>query len=300
MKTALAVIGLAVLAGCARPTGANLDPSLTLLIPADTTTLVCIRLDLLKTAPVYQKYFANRDIPQVNEFAKTTGVDVKRNLWELLFVSNGTRNMVLGRGMFSDESEPRLDNLTKQGAKRFAYKGVNFVGDDQHAVMLLSQTVVGVGDTAMLKQAVDAKDTSSGPPPALAALLKDTPHEAQVWAAYTGGPITLPFETSGNLANVGKLMGLLQRGSAYLDMRMGLKGLVTTISANQADSQQIEGAVKALLGLARLSTPANDKDRQRVWDGFRVTQEGVQTKVYIDQPEDLVERLIDLVPGQGR
>ena len=298
MKTSLAAVALALLAGCSKPTGANLDPSLTLLIPPDTTALVCVRFDLLKTAPVYQKYFANRDIPQIQEFAKTTGVDVKRNLWELLFVSNGTRNMVLGRGMFSDESEPRLDNLTKQGAKRFPYKGVNFVGDDQHAVMLLSQTVVGVGDTEMLKQAVDAKDTSSGPPPALAALLKDIPHEAQVWAAYAGGPIKLPFELKGNLANVGKLISLLQQGSLYLDMRMGLKGLVTTISQNAADSQQIEGAVKGLLGLGRLSAPANDKDLQRVFDGFRVTQEGVQTKVYIDQPEDQVERLVDLVPGQ--
>src|SRR5215831_7228264 len=110
MKIALAVLGIAFLTACSRPTGANLDPSLTLLIPPDTTALVCVRLDLLKTAPVYQKYLANRDIPQIDAFAKTTGVDVKRNLWELPFVSNGTRNMMLGRGMFSDESEPRLDN----------------------------------------------------------------------------------------------------------------------------------------------------------------------------------------------
>ncbi len=300
MKTIIVGAALLALAGCSKPTGANLDPSLTLLIPPDTTTLVCLRLDLLKTAPVYQKYFANRDIPQIDEFAKTTGVDVKRNLWELLFVSNGTRNMVLGRGMFSDESEPRLDNLKKQGAKRFSYKGVNFVGDDMNAVLLMSQTVVGVGDTAMLKQAVDAKDTSTGPPAQLAGLLKDIPHEAQVWAAYAGGPIRLPFETKGNLANVGKMVGLIQRGSAFFDMRMGLKGQVLALSANAADSQQIEGALKGLLGIARLTTPANDKDRQRIWDGFSVTQEGMQTKIYINQPEDLVERMIEMIPGQGR
>src|SRR5579864_4447105 len=202
-----------------KPQGASLDPSLALLIPSDTIAIVSVRLDQLLKTPVYQKYFSQQSIPQIDEFAKQTGVDPRRNLWDVVFITNGKKSAILGRGMFSDESEPRLDNLTKQGAKRFGYKGLNMVGDETNAVLLVSPTVLAAGDTAFLKQMVDARDKSTGPPPVLAALIKDIPREAQLWGVYSGGPAKLPFDAGGNLANANKVLELIQQGSYYLDLR---------------------------------------------------------------------------------
>lgn len=295
MRTAaLALLAMACSSCSLKPQGANLDPSLALLIPSDTITMVNVRLDLLQKTPVYQKYFSKQSIPQIDEFARQTGVDPLRNLWDVLFISNGKKSAVLGRGMFSDESEPRLDNLTKKGAKRFGYKGLNMVGDDQNAVLLVSPTVLAAGDTAFLKQMVDTRDKSTGPPAALAALIKDIPREAQFWGAYSGGPVSLPFEASGNLANAGKVLSLIQQGSYYFDLRTGLNGVAVGVSATEADAQQLEGALKGLIGLGRLSMPANQPDAQRIWDGFRVTEQNKQVKLYVDQPLELVDKLISL------
>src|SRR5437763_2708145 len=151
-RTAIAISALACWSCTSKPEGGNLDPSLALLIPADTIVMVNVRLDLLQKTVVYQKYFSKQSLPQIDDFAQKTGIDPRRNLWEVLFISNGKQTAVLGRGMFSDESEPRLDNLTKQGAKRFGYKGLNLVGDEKSAVLLVSPTVLAAGDTPFLKQ----------------------------------------------------------------------------------------------------------------------------------------------------
>ncbi len=302
MNRTLPIASLALLlASCApKPEGANLDPSFTLLIPSDTTTVACVRLDLLQKADTYKKYFADQMLSFVDEFSNQFNVDPRKNLWEVVYVSNGKQSAVLGRGMFSDESEPRLDNLTKQGAKRFSYKGVNFVGDDKNAVLLMSQTVVGAGSTPFLKQMIDSRDTSKGPPSAIAALLKEVPHDMQMWGVYAGGPVGLPFNLEGNLSNAGKMLSLIQQGSYYLDLRTGLNGVLSAEGKSDQDAQQMEGALKGLLGLGRFSTPTDPPGLQKVWDGFRVTSEGRRVKLYIDQPPELVGQLASLIKAFRR
>lgn len=294
MKKALLILTVLLAASCAKQQGGNLDPSLALLVPSDTIVMVNLRLDLLQKTQIYQKYFADLALSQINDFAQKTGIDPRRNLWEVLLISNGKQSAVLGRGMFSDESEPRMDNLTKQGAKRTGYKGFNLVGDETSAVLLVSQTVLAAGDTPFLKEMIDTRDKSTGPPPALAALIKDIPHDAQFWGAYAGGSINLPFQANSNAANVGKVLSLIQQGSYYFDLRTNFTGVAMGQSASEQDAQQLEGALKGLIGLGRLSTPTNQPDIQRLWDGFRVTEQNKQVKFYIDQPPELVESLIGL------
>ena len=85
------ICALLLLTACTRKAvvGPKIDPALATLIPADTTLLVGTRLEALARTPVYQKYFADRRFPQVEEFAAKVGIDPKKDLWELLFVSNG-------------------------------------------------------------------------------------------------------------------------------------------------------------------------------------------------------------------
>ena len=83
-----------ILSGCApkATVGPKIDPALATLVPDDTTLLVGTRLEALAKTPVYQKYLADRKFPQVEDFAKQTGLDPQKDLWELLFVSNGKNN----------------------------------------------------------------------------------------------------------------------------------------------------------------------------------------------------------------
>src|SRR5579862_8331492 len=203
MRRAVALTAL-VLTSCAtKPVpGVKVDPSLAMLVPADTVLLAGVRIEALQKTKVYQKYLATRSLPFIDDFAKQTGVDPRKTLWEIIFVSNGNRSVVLGRGKFSNEEEPRLES---DGGRRFGYKGFNFVGDDRTAVVLINSSTAAAGETDALKALIDQRENSHGPPPSLAALMRDIPPDSQLWAAYVGGKIVLPLQ--GNLANANKLLG---------------------------------------------------------------------------------------------
>jgi hypothetical protein len=282
---------------CARktPVGPKIDPALATLIPEDTTLLVGTRLEALERTPVYQKYLADRTFPQVEEFAKQTGLDPKKDLWELLFVSDGKNNVLLGRGKFANEMEPRLE---KAGAKRFGYKGYNLVGDEKTAVVFFSGSTAAMGPTESLRFLLDQRGASKGPPAALAALMKDIPADAQFWAAYIGGPVDLPL--GGNLANITKLVGSIQTGSLYFDLRTGLNGVALGDCSTDQAAEEVQGALKAFIGLGRLNTPANQPEMQAAWDGFRVTLQDRRVKLYIDVPQNVVDQFLNLWMGRKR
>lgn len=292
------VICVAILAaGCAMkaPLGPKIDPALATLIPDDTTLLVGTRLEALQKTPVYQKYLADRKFPQVEDFARQTGLDPQKDLWELLFVSNGKNNVLLGRGKFANEMEPRLE---KGGAKRFGYKGYNLIGDDKAAVVFISSSTAAMGPTESLRFLLDHRGTSKGPPPALQPLMKEIPADTQFWAAYAGGPVDLPF--TGNLANITRFINSIESGSIYFDLRTGLNGVAVGQCATDQGAEDVQGALKAFIGLGRLNTPAKEPEMQAAWDGLRTTLQDRRVKLYIDVPQNVVDQFLALWMGRKR
>jgi hypothetical protein len=277
------------------PPGPKIDPALAGLIPQNTVIMAGTRVEALKKAPAYQKFLAHRSLPQIDDFATRTGVDPQQDLWELLYVSNGKSSAVLGHGKFSDEGEPKLQ---QRGDNRFGYKGFNLVGNERTAILLVSPTVLAMGDTDELRAMVDAHEKSAGPPPAMAALLARIAPSAQFWAAYGGGPIMLPFDTSGNLGNINKILSLIQIGTLYLDLSTGLAGVAEGTSANDQNAEQLESGLKALIGMGQLATSAKQPELLKIWDGLRPTREGREVKLHIEEPEQSVDGLLNLLMGR--
>src|SRR5215469_306792 len=129
MRKALVVVVLVFLTACSHPAppGPKIDPALAGMIPADTVLMAGVRLEAIEKTPIYQKHFAKMSLSSIDRFAQQMKVDPRKDLWELLYVSNGKLNALMGRGKFSDESEPRIES---KGGQRFAYKGFNLVGDE--------------------------------------------------------------------------------------------------------------------------------------------------------------------------
>jgi hypothetical protein len=298
-----AVTALLLLAGCSKvpPAGPRIDPALAGFIPADTVQMAGARVDVIVKTPVYQKYLANRNvISRVQDLTALTGINPTKDLWELLSVSNGQQAAMLGHGMFSDEGEPKLQ---KKGDNRFGYKGFTLIGNDDNAILLVNQTVMAMGATAELKAMVDAHEKSAGPPPAMAALLARMPSTAQIWAAYAGGklmPSVDPRGNSGNnnLSNINKMIGLIQTGTLYLDLTNGLDGLADGTAGSDSNAEELESGLRALIGFGRLAVPPNQPDGQKIFDGLRPTREGREVKLHIDEAEDLVDKLMKMIPGQ--
>ena len=248
-KLFLVVLTALALAACKRTEpGALVDPALSALVPADTTMLVGIRVEDLTKTPIYQKYVAQRQIPQLDDFAKEFGIDPRKDVWELLFISNGKESVVLGRGRFPSEPEKRLEREMK-GATRTNYKGYTLIGDNETAVMMIGGSVAAMGQTVGLKRIIDTRDKSNGPPAVLAARMKEIPVTAGFWTVYAGSPITLPPDASSNAGNMAKILNSIQSGAFYLDLRTNISGKATGIASTDAGAKELHVSLRGLLGL---------------------------------------------------
>jgi hypothetical protein len=108
LLTGSLVVLLALAAGCGlrQPTSVVVDPALAALVPSDTVSLTGVKLDALRATPLYQKLI----VPAIARFPKQDGVDLQKDVSELLAVSNGKDNAVFAKGKSSvfrlDSKEP--------------------------------------------------------------------------------------------------------------------------------------------------------------------------------------------------
>lgn len=300
MRNAAIAVGVAaLLAACGRQpnstTSLRIDPALEILVPADALFIMGANVDAIRNTSVYQKHIGILDLPRLNEFTKQTGIDPRKDLWQVLSVSNGKNGVLMARGKFSEgDLEPRLET---QGAKRFGYKGYKLYGDDRNAVLFMNSTTALAGSTAALKSIVDDRDQPHhGLPPALAARMRSIPGESQIWAAFTGGIQALKVTVPEN-SNLGNVLGALRgMNSATLgiDLRNGFDLNAAADCQNDNDAKQLRLALKAVIGLGRLSTPDNQPDLLKLYDAIDVEQAQNRVLANAHIPPDLVDRFVDL------
>ena len=273
----------------ARPpeTGVFIDPALAPLIPADTSTIVGVRVETLSKTPLFKKLAG---FQMIGGFARQAGVDADTRLWQVLMVSNGRRTLLLGKGKFTNGII--APELARGNAARFSYHGLNLFGDEQEAVLFVNSSTAVWGGTPVLRDIADQKLGGSGPPAALAALLKEIPRETQIWGVYSGG--TLNLNLAGNLRNLNKLISMTRGGSFYFDASNGLAGVATGIAANPQDAQQLRDALTGLIGLGRAMAPKNQPEIARAFNGLQVEPAGPSVRVRITEPEDVAEKLAAL------
>jgi hypothetical protein len=108
LLTCSLVVLLALAAGCGlrQPSSVQVDPALAALVPSDTVSLTGVKLDALRVTPLYQKWIA----PQLARISKQSGVDLQKDVTELLAISNGKDTAVFAKGKSSvfriDSKEP--------------------------------------------------------------------------------------------------------------------------------------------------------------------------------------------------
>jgi hypothetical protein len=291
------LIAVLLLGGCSRKpaeTSVFIEPQFAALVPPDTTLLVGLRVENLVKTPLYQKYLSGGRIRIIDKFARGTGINPEKSLWNLLLVSNGRDSFVLGRGKFADEL--MAPDFSKRGVARFGYKGLTLFGDEQQAMLLVNSSTIAMGDTPTLRGLVDRRTSFRGLPEQLNTLTKEIPHETQFWGAYVGGPTDLPL--SGNLENVNKVLGLMGNGVFYFDVSQGVTGTITGVAANPQDAQQAHDGLVGFLGLGRMMMPKNRPELARALDGIQVSQDGQRVSVKIAESDELAGTLIGLLLKQ--
>jgi len=292
---ALSVAAL-LLVSCAPPkqTSVFIDPSLEILVPPDTTFIVGASVDKIKDTPVYQRLLKNLDLPQLDDFTKKTGIDPRKDLWQVISVSNGKTALLMARGKFSSEMEPRLES---EGAQRIGYKGYTLLGNERGAVLFMNTSTAVAGATEELRRVVDRRSQPAGGlPPALRDQIHALSANDEIWAASVGGLSNLGLQVPEN-SNLASAMQLLQGIEAIrlgLDLRSGLKAEAAAICESEKSAKRVHDSLRGLIGFGRLNTPDNRPDLLQLYDGIKVTQDHTQTDLHAEIGSDLTDRFLDL------
>lgn len=299
----IALLAAAVLSSCQRTattTAVRVDPALTTLLPADTAVLVGAKLDKLRDTPVYQKHFSQLPLPRLDDFAKETGLDPRKDIQEVLFASNGKQSGVLMvRGKFAPgELEPKLE---KQGSTRTRYKGYNLFGDERNSVFFMNSSTAVAGSTPVVRSIIDNRDRAgAGIPAGLQPQVNALPAASQFWAVFSGSAITLPFADDSNLGNLNQIVRSIDNGRFSADLRNGFDFQASGACNSDASAKQIHDTLRGLIGIGRLSTPENQPELLRVYDGIHVTQQGRVVTIAANIPQDVVDKFVNTYTGARR
>jgi hypothetical protein len=270
----------------------RVDPALATLIPSDTAILVGAKLDRLRQTPTYQKHFSQMSMPRLDDFAKETGLDPRRDVWDVLFCSNGSNSGVLMlRGKFAPgELEPKLE---REGAARTRYKSYSLFGDERNSVFFMNASTALAGTTAALKGIIDSLDRPSpGIPATLRPLVDAVPNGSQFWAVFTGSAITLPFSTRGGFG-LDQILRSVESGRFSANLTNGFDFQASGTCTNDQSAKQIHDLLKGLVGIGRLSTSTDQADLLKVYDSINVEQQGRVVNVSADIAQDIVDKFVD-------
>lgn len=301
-RTAGLLIAAALLLGGCRPKPSATivpDPALMPLVPADATILAGIRVAELKKTPVYQKLMAENKLPQVEEFAHETGIDPRKDIWDIVVASNGKTAVTLVRGQFTEGGiagsgmEPQLD---KKGIKRYNYRGYTFAGDDRVAVTFLNSSVAVAGAIDEVKKVIDARDGSKGKAPqGLIDRVKQLSSSNQIWLVSSAGwQGAMPAEMKGPLAGL-RLNSMpvdVRSFAATLDLSNGVKFSSAVASSDEASAKKLNDAVRGLIGIGRLTTSDGQPEILKFYDTVQVVAEKETVRVSADVPMDLFEKFL--------
>ncbi|MBM3726806.1 MAG: hypothetical protein FJW40_15460 [Acidobacteria bacterium] len=301
MRSAIfAIAALAgFLAGCSRPQPATVrvDPMFAPLLPAGTKLLVGIRVDQLRETATYQKLVAEKKIPQLDEFTRITGLDPRKDLWEIVIAYDGARDgLIMARGKFTEGGimssgmEPRV-NLP--GAREMSYKGFKMTGTDEAAVMYLNPTSILAGRTESLRRVLDARDGNMGRiSPALMEKLNSIPASNQIWAVSDGLDSLVPLPELGSIGGLKSVPVKVNNVTAALDLRQGVRANVSVACGDDTSARRMHDAARGIIGLARLTTRTEDAEMLKFYDAIGVRQEANLLRLSADVPLALLEKVL--------
>ncbi len=295
------LVAVLLVTGCSRGPRApvSIDPELAELAPSDTVTLAGLRLEALRATPVWQKWVVGKPVPPLDELARETGLDLRKDVTEALLASNGKDGVVLARGKF-DRAGLEV-GLEKRGGKRMPHQGVTLLGGEDAAVAVLSASVAVAGPARLVRGVIDQRGRRGGAPRTLLEEAKGIAAGSQIWAVSHGGldQAARVAPEAGSLGNLAKIAGMIEKSSFAADLRAGLNANAVLLGRGEQDARTLHDALRGILGLARLSTPDSDPDLLRVWDGVQVSLEQRTVRVRAQVAPELLDKLLGKLAAGG-
>jgi hypothetical protein len=295
MSKCSAIVLLLALTACQpkKPGLLHIDPTLESLVPADTVFVVGANLEAIRDTPVYQKLLSRMPLPQLDEFARQTGLDPRKDLSQILSCSNGKRGLLMARGKFNaPDIESRLQS---KGGAPLSYKNRRLFGTEQAAILFVNNSTAVGGPASELRSIID-RSAPGGMPPALRDLLRTLPPGDQIYAAVSGGlaGLNIAAPPDSNLANIMQALRSVETATLGMDLSNGLHATAEVNCKAERDAKFVHDMLKGVIGLGRLNTPDKQPELLKLYDAIQVTQQQTRTQVKADIPQEMADKFLDL------
>ena len=288
LRTFLLLLSALTACNSSGPRRTAIDATLARLVPPDATLLAGVHMDAVRATPLFQNLVATRSVPQLDDFARQTGFDPRRDVRELLIASNGKDLLVTARGTFKENAAA---GLAKQ-----SYHGVRLYTRDYRGVAFLDPSTAVAGTLPAVKAALDRYRSGGGSGPAeLLTRGRQIPAQNQLWSVSNGvdNPLTAAIPETGNAANAGRILRSLENMTFAADLRAGVDAYLTGTCRAEEDAKNLGDTVRGLIGLGRLSVPEKQPELLRLWDGIKVDQQQRTVTITVAVPQDLLDKLLD-------
>lgn len=297
MKALLLIVPILILGcGSAQIGGTRIDPVLAALVPSDTIVLSGARMSELRATPLYNKLIGQQRLAELNDFAKKTNFDPRKDVNDLLVAYNATDSVVLARGNFNIQ--------TPGGLNKSAYKGVTIYGKGDGAYAILDSTTAIAGVEPAVRRVIDQRQSGQRGAAALLDRARGLAGNGQIWIVSNGwGALPDQLAGKGNLSNVGRFLRSLESATLIADLRSGIVANANGQCRTEQDAKTLGDAARGMVGLGRLSVPENQPEMLRLFDGIKVDQKQRSIVVNVQVPPDLIDRIIQITdtrPKQGK
>ena len=293
---AIAALSLCLaLGGCQpkKPGLLHIDPALESYVPPDTVFVAGANLEAIRDTTVYRDLLSRAPLPQLDDFARQTGLDPRKDLSQILSCSNGKRGLLMASGKFNRaDLESRLE---RQGGQPIAYKNRRLFGNENQAITFLSDSIAIAGPTSELRAIIDGR-TSAGLPPPLREQLRTLPQNDQIYAALNGSlaGLNIPAPENSNLANIMQALRSVNSATLGMDLSSGLQLMAAVNCNTERDAKFVHDLLKGVIGLGRLNTPDNQPELLKLYDAIQVTQQQTRTQVQASISQEQADKFFDL------
>jgi hypothetical protein len=272
----------------------RIDNVLERMVPPGSTGLVGAHMDQIKQTEMYKKMLVAQSLLQLDQFARETGFDPRRDVREILFVTTPQGTVMLARGTFHVNPNALKD------AKKTRHGKYEIEGQGGSGFCILDSTLAAAGEIPALELALNewTSGAHTAAQPLLAQVAAVKPQD-QLWGISTGKVNFLadhpPAANSG--FDFTKIFSSLQDYSFEADFSAGLRAEVRGTTRTEKDAVNLRDTVRGIVGLGRLNTPDNQPDLLKVWDGITVDQQGRSVSLHADVTQELIDRMVQLLTG---
>lgn len=281
-----------LLPACKRaPVHARVDAAIGPLLPADSAALAGLRLDRLHGSPFWQRFVEPRRIAALRLFEERTGLDPRRDLWELVWAWRGGSSVVFLRGKFGGlfGLEPRFD---APGVLRRNYKGHYVFERGGLAVLFVQSGVAIAGSVRDVQAVIDARGRAdAGPPEALIARVSTLP-ACDFWLVAQSGAglrdaagATLPLRA-------GPVFDSLLTAQLHALLSDAVSAEAAAEFGNEADARQVRGGLTAALELLKLRPPEPRQAWSEVASSALLRQDGSAVRLSLQVPLDTLAAIL--------